>query len=69
MSYLGQFIPPEDVRDTNGVDVRFYYSGTSSYTVNLYVQNADGSWPATTNISGRTGGNFNLTDKLELSHK
>ena len=54
MSYLGQFIFPEEL--SNSTEIRLYYSGTVVSTIEFYLQNPDGSYPNSATDSGTGGG-------------
>lgn len=69
MSFLGQFVLPDDVIDTKLKEMRLYKSGNANMKVYIYLQNPDGSYPETTKISG--GGNarsFTFSEKYEGYH-
>ena len=64
--YLGQFVLPDDVRDTNFEEMRIYYSGSTEMTFNFYLQNADGSYPTSGMPKGSSAaGGFYFSDKFD----
>ena len=67
MTYLGQFILPEGVHDSNRLDIRLFKISAQTSTVSYYLQNVDGSYPSTTNITGAApaSGTFGFSDKYE----
>ena len=66
MTFLGQFVLPNNVRDTNKVEIRFRRLGYSNVTLHIIQQNVDGSYPTTDTFTGAAyGGTFNISDKFE----
>ena len=66
MVYLGQFVLPDNVRDTNYEEMRMYYSGDPTVTYTFYLQDANGNYPTTgmPTGSGASGG-FYFSDKYD----
>ena len=66
MTFLGQFVLPDTVRDTNKVEIRFRRLNNSNVTLHIIQQNANGSYPNTDTFTGAAyGGTFNVSDKFE----
>ena len=66
MTFLGQFVLPDTVRDTNKVEIRFRRLNDSNVTLHIIQQNANGSYPNTDTFTGAAyGGTFNVSDKFE----
>ncbi len=66
MVYLGQFVLPDNVRDTNYEEMRMYYSGDPSVTYTFYLQDANGNYPTTGMPTGSGGtGGFYFSDKYD----
>jgi len=66
MSFLGQFVLPDDVRDTTRQEIRFYYRGNAPQTFEFYLQNVDGSYPTTASDTGHSSmSRFTLSEKYD----
>ncbi len=67
MTYLGQFILPEGVHDSNEVEIRLFKISAQTSTVSYYLQNVNGTYPTSTTITGAApaSGTFSFSDKYE----
>lgn len=54
MTFLGQFVLPDGVRDESGREIRLYYTGSeNASSIEFYLQDTDGStYPVTANDTG-----------------
>lgn len=67
MTYLGQFILPDGIHDSTGVDIRLFKIAAQTSTVSYFLQNTDGTYPTSTTITGAApaSGTFSFSDKYE----
>lgn len=67
MSFLGEFVLPDGVYDSEMVEIRLFKASVNNYTISFILQNTDGTWPTTTSISGngQRQATFYFSDKYE----
>lgn len=64
MSYLGEFILPEDSYDTSNTEIRFYRSGRKTVNYYFYKQNIDGTYSSTpTDVGSGQMATFTFSEK------
>ena len=67
MSYLGQFVLPDGVRDPNGREIRLYSTSSTQTRIEFFLQKTDGTYdtaPADTGYVER-GGTFYFSEKYD----
>lgn len=66
MSYLGQFVLPDEVRDTNGLLFRAYKSRNDyNQTVKYYLEDINGGYSLDASGYGYNSVNFTFTEKYD----
>lgn len=68
MSFLGQFMLPDNDNGSVRTTETFEKGATKGGTVYFYLQNIDGSWPSTPSATGsltQNSGNFRFTEKFD----